>query len=220
MSRANSAMDSRLPPIDDSARIADYLDPSKPLVRSKRPLTKPIGPSFTERSKSVQRKQQRAESKVHTSNRTAELNEQRENERKYLKAQYEFEREKKLAERAIYQKERNVQWAQRLAASPLAVDLVADNERIEEENFIREREERRKHLLAERKKRKLKNQIIVKALAEVPLLEEARRQKKEMIANEKREKAIRDLQRVEAVQERKREDHASMSSHRQSKLEN
>lgn len=220
-SRMGTQNATSLPPIDqqESMRIADYLDPSRPLVRSRKPLTKPVGPSFVEKKTADDRKYERAETKVLASNQTAELNRQRENERKYLKAQYEFEREKKLAERSIYQKERNQHWAQRLACSPLAVDLVADYERIEEENFIREKEEKRRAALAERKKRKIKNQIIVKALAEVPLLEEARRQKREMIEEEKRQKALRDVQRVEAIQDRKRNDLHMVSGSRSQRMD-
>ena len=216
-----NATHTSLPPIDqsESMRIADYLDPSRPLVRSKKPLTKPKGPSFTEGRTVDERRYDRAETKVAASNQTAELNRQRENERKYLKAQYEFEREKKLAERSIYQKERNQLWSQRLASSPLAVDLVADYERIEEENFIRQKEEKRRQALAERKKRKIKNEIIVKALAEVPLLEEARRQKREMIEDERRQKALRDVQRVEAIQDRKRNDLQAVNGSRQERIE-
>lgn len=207
------------PPRDPNLTVADFLDPSKPLVKSTLPLTKPKGPSFVEETTADQRRLQRAEHKMHSAIKTTNLNAQRLNERRYLKAQYEFEREKKLAEKAIYHRERTSLWSQRLAASPLAVDLVADNERIEEEAFVREREERHRRLLAEKKKRRIKNEIIVKALAEVPLLEEARRQKREMLDEERREKALRDVQRVEAIQERKQRDIEQLQHERQSKLD-
>eukprot|EP00758_Cryptobia_borreli_P001045 Tbor_TRINITY_DN1889_c0_g1::TRINITY_DN1889_c0_g1_i1::g.23008::m.23008 len=143
------------------------LGPSNVLLHSKKPLTKPKGPSFVGECKVNQRKQACAETKVAISNKTAELTHQRENERKYLKAQYEFEREKNLAERVTYQKEIKNQWTQRLSSSPFAVNLVADKERIEEENTVRDYLERKQALAIQRKKRKLKNQIIRKALAEI-----------------------------------------------------
>jgi hypothetical protein len=199
--------------------VADILDPTKPLVKSTKPLTRPLGPTFVEELTAEERRQQRLRHKAASSERTMAISEQRNNERKYLKAQQEFEREKRLAERAIYHRERVSQWATRLGASPLGVDLVADHERIDEEAFVRQREERRRRALAEKRKRRIKNEIIVKALAEVPLLEEARRQKREMLEEERREKAQRDVQRVEAIQSRKLRDMSLMKEERQSKLD-
>lgn len=206
-------------PVRQPLSVADFLDPSKPLVKSTLPLTKPKGPSFVDDETGDERRLRRAQEKMRNAVASAQINSQRVNERKYLKAQYEFEREKKLAERAIYHRERCAQWSQKLGASPLAVDLVADNERIEEEAYVREREEHRRRVLADRKKRQIKNEIIVKALAEVPLLEEARRQKREMLDEERRQRALRDVQRVEVVQERKLKDTELMTKERQAKLD-
>lgn len=225
---------SRLPPVhktgplvatvsyparQEGLTVMDFLDPSKPLVKSTQPLTKPKGPSFVDESKADERKQHHAETRLQSAMLSAQINAQRQNERKYLKAQYEFEREKKIAERSIYHKERCQQWSQRLGASPLAVDLVADNERIEEEAYIREREEKRRAAAAERRKQRIKRAIIVKALAEVPLLEKARKEKRELVEGEKRDKALRDVQRVEAVQERKLSDQELMVKERQARLD-
>lgn len=209
----------RYPPRQEGLTVADFLDSSKPLVKSSAPLTKPKGPSFVEDNFQEARKQRQAEQKMHTAMTTAQINSQRVNERKYLKAQYEFEREKQLAERAIYHKERVNQWAQRFGSNPLGVDLVADNERIGEEAFVREQEEKRRKAASERKKQKIKRAIIVKALAEVPLLEEARRQKRELVEEEKRDKALRDVQRVEAIQEKKLKDQDLLVKERQAKLD-
>jgi hypothetical protein len=209
----------RYPPRQEGLTVADFLDASKPLVKSSAPLTRPKGPSFVEESNAEKRRQRQAEQKMQAAMETAQINSQRVNERKYLKAQYEFEREKQLAERTIYHKERVTQWAHRFGASPLGVDLVADNERIEEESYVREMEEKRRKAAAERKKQKIKRAIIVKALAEVPLLEEARRQKRELVEEEKRDKALRDVQRVEAVQDKKLRDQELLSKERQAKLD-
>ena len=207
------------PPRVDGLTVADFLDPSQPLVKSSIPLTKPKGPSFVEDTTAKERKQRHAEKKMHSAITSAQINSQRMNERKFLKAQYEFEREKLLAERSIYHKERTHQWSQRLSASPLGVDLVADHERIDEENYIREREELRRRAAAERKKQRIKRAIIVKALSEVPLLEKARKEKRALVEGEKREKALRDVQRVEAIQERKIKDQDLMAKERQAKLD-
>eukprot|EP00672_Neobodo_designis_P021214 CAMPEP_0174840382 /NCGR_PEP_ID=MMETSP1114-20130205/8646_1 /TAXON_ID=312471 /ORGANISM="Neobodo designis, Strain CCAP 1951/1" /LENGTH=533 /DNA_ID=CAMNT_0016074529 /DNA_START=172 /DNA_END=1773 /DNA_ORIENTATION=+ len=206
-------------PGERQVAVADILDPTKPLVKSTKPLTRPLGPSFVEETTAEERRQRRLRQKASSTERTQSIAEQRDNERRYLKAQQEFEREKRLAERAIYHRERVSQWATRLGASPLGVDLVADHERIDEEAFVRQREERRRQALAEKRKRRIKNEIIVKALAEVPLLEEARRQKREMLEEERRERAQRDVQRVEAIQARKLRDMALMKAERQSKLD-
>lgn len=206
-------------PGERQVAVADILDPTKPLVKSNKPLTRPLGPSFVEDSTAEERRQRRLRQKASSTERTASISEQRDNERRYLKAQQEFEREKRLAERAIYHRERVSQWSTRLGASPLGVDLVADHERIDEEAFVRQREEKRRQALAEKRKRRIKNEIIVKALAEVPLLEEARRQKREMLEEERREKAQRDVQRVEAIQARKLRDMALMKEERQAKLD-
>jgi hypothetical protein len=214
--------------------VIDFLDTSKPLVKSTQPLTKPVGPSFLNRYEQQQRAALGGSGTVGADSaaasrggalqqhqggngRTASVNAARDNERKYLKAQFEFEREKRIAERIIYQRERAAQWALRLAASPLAVDLVADSERIEEETHVRDARERERRHAAERKRRRIKSDIIVKALAEVPLLDEARRQKRELIDEEKRQKALRDVRRVEAVQARKAKELEQMASERQAK---
>lgn len=207
------------PSRQEGLTVADFLDPSKPLVKSTQPLTKPRGPSFAEESSADARKQAHAERRMQTAIMSSQILAQRNNERKYLKAQYEFEREKKIAERAIYHKERCMQWTQRLNANPLGVDLVADNERIEEEAYIREKEERHRKSVAERRKQRIKRAIIVKALAEVPLLEKARKEKRELVEGEKREKALRDVQRVEAIQQRKLLDQELMARERQAKLD-
>jgi hypothetical protein len=209
----------RYPARQEGLTVADFLDASKPLVKSNAPLTRPKGPSFVEESCAEKRKQKLAEQKMQAAMTTAQINSQRVNERKYLKAQYEFEREKQLAERAIYHKERVTQWSKRFGNSPLGVDLVADNERIEEEVYVREMEEMHRRAVAERKKQKIKRAIIVKALAEVPLLEEARRQKRELVEEEKRDKALRDVQRVEAVQDKKLRDQELLTKERQARLD-
>ena len=118
----------------------------------------------------------------------------------------------------------------RFATSPFLVDLVADNERIEEEMSVRQQEERRRQKQQELKKKKVKNEIIVKALSEVPSSEQvhitanigsrdvtpenvftpllfchpkARANKRMMYEEEKRLKALRDLERVDQLWERK-----------------
>lgn len=191
------------PPIQQGVTVADFLDTSKPLVRSTKPATKPVGPRFVDDNERERRRLARTEKKVINAVQTSKINGQRVNERRYLKAQYEFEREKRLAERTIYHKEKTQEWQMRLQNSPFLVDLAGDSERVEEEMYVREMEDRRRARRAEAKKKRIKNEIIIKALSEVPVLEQARRQKKLLMEQEKRERAMRDVAKVEAVQEKK-----------------
>lgn len=209
----------RYPGRQGELAVVDYLDTSKPLVKSNRPVTQPRAPRTADPKLQEEMKAARKAHRSDNDGRSRAIDARRENERNYLKAQYEFEREKRNAERIIYQRERAAQWSHRLAASPLGVDLVADSERIQEEVQEREKEERRRRRKAERHRRKIKNDIVVKALAEVPLLDEARRQKREMLEDERRQRALRDVQRVEAVQARKLRDLQEMSELRSKKLE-
>ena len=80
--------------------------------------------------------------------------------------------------------------------SPFLVDLVAENERIEEDLRVRLKEEERRKKRLESNKMKVMNEIVLKALAETNDLE-ALRQEKRLIANEeKRLKALIDLERA------------------------
>lgn len=199
--------------------VAEMLDPSRPLVKSQKPTTKPAGPKFVDPEENEKRKQLRAAKKAATNDSTSHIYSQRLNERKFLKAQYEFEREKKIAEQTIYRKEKQGEWKSRYATSPFLVDLVADNERIEEEMTVRQQEERRRQKQQELKKKRVKNEIIVKALSEAPVLEQARATKRMMQEEEKRQKALQGLERVDQLWERKQRDMAEMASERRQRIE-
>eukprot|EP00992_Anisonema_acinus_P005289 TRINITY_DN17839_c0_g1_i1.p1 TRINITY_DN17839_c0_g1~~TRINITY_DN17839_c0_g1_i1.p1 ORF type:complete len:225 (-),score=74.27 TRINITY_DN17839_c0_g1_i1:107-781(-) len=199
--------------------VTEMLDPSRPLVKSQLPLTRPKGPKFVNPSEAEKRKQERAYRKATTNDVTSKIYSQRLNERKFLKAQYEFDREKRIAEQTIYRKEKQDEWKNRYATSPFLVDLVADNERIDEEMTVRVQEERRKVLQQERKKKQVKNEIIVKALSEVPVLEQDREQKRERLEQERKMKAQADLAKVEALWDRKQRDIEEMVKERKLRLE-
>jgi len=199
--------------------VVDMLDPSRPLVKSTKPLTKPKAPTMLERAELDRRREMKGEMKMSCALQSSVLSAQRANEKKYIKAQFEFEREKKLAEKVIYEREKSNEWARRMEKSPFLVDLVADHERVEEEQYVREHEAKRRLAMAEKKKRKLRNEIVVKALAEVPVLEEARRQRKELLDQEKREKAQAEVQRVEAIQMKKLKEQQSLEVDRQNAMD-
>eukprot|EP00760_Papus_ankaliazontas_P018516 PhM_4_TR17522/c0_g1_i1/m.71702 len=199
--------------------VVDMLDPSRPLVKSQKPLTKPKAPHMLQREELDRRRELKGEMKLSCALQSSVLAAQRANEKKYIKAQFEFEREKRLAEKAIYDKERAGEWNRRMEKSPFLVDLVADHERVEEEQYVREREQKHRMAVAEKKKRKLRNEIIVKALAEVPVLEEARRQRKQLLEEQKKENALREVQRVESVQMKKLKQQTALDADRQTAME-
>ena len=197
----------------------DMLDPTK---KHQRALTKPKGPSFVETMTNDNDRlhpEKMLQSKRANQQRTVEIDDQRNNERKYLKAQYEFEREKRLAEQAIYHRERVAQWAARLGASPLGLDLAAESERLGEMLELKEREKARKKKIFAKRKHRMQHEIIIQALANVPVMEESRRQKRQMLAEERREKAWREVQRAESVQDRKIQYMLQMAAERQQKLD-
>ena len=74
--------------------------------------------------------------------------------------------------------ERAQRWAQKTKASPFAVDLVAEDERIYEENQIRTRELEENKKKIQIRRQKIKNHIILKALSEFSDLEALRREKR------------------------------------------
>ncbi|CAK4612268.1 hypothetical protein LEN26_008139 [Aphanomyces euteiches] len=99
------------------------------------------------------------------------------------------------------QKERRRQhhiqkWQSKTTKSPFKVDLVADNERLDEENRVRRMEEARRVRDLERKTKQIKNDIILKALQESSDLEALRREKRVIIEEEKRLKALLDLEKT------------------------
>ena len=102
----------------------------------------------------------------------------------------------KTAQRTKLAKER--QWKKRMATSPFAVDLVAETERIDEENRVRLRQERRRARQAEQRKQSLKNTIIRKALTEETDLDTLRMEKRAIIDEERRLKALLDLEKASA----------------------
>jgi hypothetical protein len=199
--------------------VAEMLDPSRPLVKSTLPLTKPLAPRFVDPSEAERRRQMRQEKKQTITGETSKIYTQRLNERKFLKAQYEFDREKRLAERTIYRKEKQDEWKHRFSNSPFHVDLVADSERIEEEVHVRSAEETRKKGVQEARKKQVKNDVIIKALSEAPQLDAERTLRRQNFDAERRDKALKDVKRVDAIFERKLMDQDQLERERKEKLE-
>jgi len=88
--------------------------------------------------------------------------------------------------------------------SPFLVDLVAENERIDEENKVRLYDQARRQKQLERKKEEAKNAIILSALQEGNELESLRREKKKILEEERRLKALIDLEKTNATRKQDR----------------
>merc|ERR1712166_341845 len=94
--------------------------------------------------------------------------------------------------------EKREMWNQRLRNSPFTVDLLAENERIDEELRVRQRFEAKRLKVLAKKKDRVKSDIILKALAETDDLAALGAEKRALMDEEKRLKAMRDLEKVGA----------------------
>lgn len=83
-------------------------------------------------------------------------------------------------------------------SSPFLVDLVAENERIDEENRVRRYRQKRKVKELERKREEAKNAIILRALQEANELDVLRREKRKILEEEKRLKAMIEIEKLNA----------------------
>ncbi len=87
-------------------------------------------------------------------------------------------------------------WVKKTSNSPFAVDLAAENERISEENRMRIEEEETKRKKLEARKEKAKNEIILRALSEFSDLEALRREKRAIMEEEQRLRALLSLEKA------------------------
>ena len=107
--------------------------------------------------------------------------------------------EKRIAHEKLMQmarESRDQRWKSKTKHSPFAVNLVAEDERITEENTIRLKEENDRRFTMEARKQKAKNEIILKALSEFSDLEALRREKRAIMDEEQRLKALLSLEKV------------------------
>jgi len=112
-----------------------------------------------------------------------------------------------------FAKEKN--WKSRLEKSPLMVNLLAENERIEEENKIRLQDEARKKEKVRRRQGKLRNEIFLKALQEASDLDALRAEKRLIVEEERRLKALMEVEKTKL--NRKQDLMAAMRAERQRK---
>merc|ERR1719221_1915281 len=95
------------------------------------------------------------------------------------------ERQMHFEKMTATQRDRDERWSRKLQRSPFAVDLVAENQRIDEENRVRDHVEQRRQRLMCRRNREAHNAIFKRAVTEVDELEQLRRVKKLLLENEK-----------------------------------
>lgn len=106
-------------------------------------------------------------------------------------------------------RDRDERWSRKLQKSPFAVDLVAENQRIDEENRVRDHVEQRRQRLMAKRNREAHNAIFKRAIAESDELDVLRAEKRLLLQNEKQLKALRDVEKSNArtaqmLQERRR----------------
>jgi len=96
------------------------------------------------------------------------------------------------------QRERDERWARRLQKSPFAIDLVAEDQRISEENRVRQLVEQRRAKSTATRSREAHHRIFKRATAESDELDQLRREKRQLLENEKQLKALRDVEKSNA----------------------
>eukprot|EP00747_Dinoflagellata_sp_TGD_P212865 gnl/TRDRNA2_/TRDRNA2_85901_c0_seq1.p1 gnl/TRDRNA2_/TRDRNA2_85901_c0~~gnl/TRDRNA2_/TRDRNA2_85901_c0_seq1.p1 ORF type:complete len:274 (+),score=69.72 gnl/TRDRNA2_/TRDRNA2_85901_c0_seq1:9-830(+) len=111
---------------------------------------------------------------------------------------------------AASQCERDERWSRKLQRSPFAVDLVAENQRIDEENRVRDHVEQRRQRLMAKRNREAHNAIFKRATAEADELDMLRTEKRMLLENERQLKALRDVEKSNArtakiLQERRKQ---------------
>lgn len=118
--------------------------------------------------------------------------------REAVRTEMERERRKYLERLSHSQREREDRWAKRLAKSPFAVDLVAENERILKENRIRDQMEQQRQRCTTRRTREAHNAIFKRATAETDELDYLRAEKRYLLTSERQLRALRDVERSNA----------------------
>ena len=116
-------------------------------------------------------------------------------------------------------------WKRKMKHSPYNVNLVAQSQRIEEETRFRNRRSASNEKTIRKRKEKLKNEIILKALSEESDLLALRDEKRAIIMEERRLKALLDLERANlrrkqdllAAQRAERKRHQAKIEHRRQK---
>ena len=117
-------------------------------------------------------------------------------QRHEVKQQMLIKREKRYRKNLAAKRKKENAWRRKMERSPFLVDQVAENERIDEENRVRLAEEAAREKMLKSRKSKIKNEIILKALAEASDLDGLRQEKRLIAIEEKRLKALLQLEKA------------------------
>uniref|UniRef100_A0A7S1KTC3 Uncharacterized protein n=1 Tax=Percolomonas cosmopolitus TaxID=63605 RepID=A0A7S1KTC3_9EUKA len=137
---------------------------SRPRTSSQAALTTaPSSPQFI----TQEQKQERIQKKIQQSmQKSAKMSVYRLMQRRLLKEDYELNREQKRQEDLAYKHKQVRKWKKKLKKSPFAVDLLADSERVEEENRIRRIMAKKKKRMETKRLEQLKQNLLMNALLE------------------------------------------------------
>mmetsp|Transcript_118289 Transcript_118289/g.341942 ORF Transcript_118289/g.341942 Transcript_118289/m.341942 type:complete len:320 (+) Transcript_118289:98-1057(+) len=108
------------------------------------------------------------------------------------------ERQAYMEKLTTSQRDRDERWSRKLQRSPFAVDLLAENQRIDEENRVQRAVEQRRQRLIAHRNREAHNAIFKRATAENDELEQLRAEKRMLLENERQLKALKDVERTNA----------------------
>merc|ERR1719320_2309294 len=107
-------------------------------------------------------------------------------------AQRDAKKNEMRRERQVYMermistnRDREERWSRKLQRSPFAVDLVAENQRIDEEHRVKAHVEQRRQRLMLRRNREAHNAIFKRATAETDEIDQLRAEKRMLIEHEK-----------------------------------
>jgi hypothetical protein len=127
---------------------------------------------------------------------SAQIMSQKFAQRDMMKQQLVEESRQKRVRKCIKKQKTAQNWQAKMKRSPFMVDLLAENERIDEDNKVRVREESRREKSLGKQKNAVKNEIVLKAIAETSDLDALRREKRAIQMEEKRLKALLDLEKT------------------------
>ncbi|KAF1333107.1 hypothetical protein FI667_g2906, partial [Globisporangium splendens] len=117
-------------------------------------------------------------------------------ERDQIKLALEQEERTKMLNKIRNRRQQIEKRQQKTAKSPFQVNLIADSEHHDEEHRLRMSENARRAKEIEKRTRHAKNEVILEAFTETSDLELLRREKRAIIDEEKRLKALLDLEKT------------------------
>jgi len=200
-----------------SATRDSFID-DKPKIVSRCGLAELLPPNATseEREKLLRRLEMCAKAREESTKITSAKCAQREAKKIAMRREREAYTEKLLAA----QRDCEDRWSRRLQKSPFSVDLLADNQRIEEENHVRDYVAQQRLQLEARRNRKAHDSLFLQGPSQADELNQLRAEKRLLLENERQLRALRDVERSNArtaqiLQERRRQQHLKQQAHLQ-----